>query len=210
MIAGQLGKVTGVGVEGEEFVDQIRSFLAGVGGFHLSTTLLALGVLVVLFALKHLPAAGARSADRGAVGDPLVMVFRLDRTGIDVVGAIRPDCPHSDCRRWRSPTFAELLIPALGLARGGRWIRLTPSPRGSSRPAASRTTSMRTPNFARSASATSYNGLSYAGFPEFQRQLYRVHDASSRSVHSHAILGLIPAWSWSSVVSRWNTFRWRR
>jgi len=51
MIGGQLGKVTGVDVEGDEFVDQVRSFVAGVSGAHWPTVALATAVLVMLLAI---------------------------------------------------------------------------------------------------------------------------------------------------------------
>lgn len=116
MIAGQLGKVTGVEVEGEEFVDQIRSFLAGVGGFHLSTSLLALGVLVLLFALKHYLPRVPAALTAVLVATALVMVFGLDRTGIDVVGAIPAGLPAFGLPQVALADLRELLIPALGIA----------------------------------------------------------------------------------------------
>ena len=116
MIAGQLGKVTGVEVEGEEFVDQIRSFLAGVGGFHLSTSLLALGVLVLLFALKHYLPRVPAALTAVLLATALVMVFGLDRTGIDVVGAIPAGLPAFGLPQVALADLRELLIPALGIA----------------------------------------------------------------------------------------------
>ena len=54
MIASQLGKVTGIRVEGDEFVDQVRSFINGLDGVHWPTIALAAAVLVVLLVLARL------------------------------------------------------------------------------------------------------------------------------------------------------------
>ena len=51
MIASQLGKITGADVEGDEFIDQVRSFVAGWDDLHLPTIILALSVLVVLLVI---------------------------------------------------------------------------------------------------------------------------------------------------------------
>ena len=64
MIASQLGKVTGVSVEGDEFLDQIRSFVAGIGGVHWPTVALSAAVLAVLLLLGAAGAAAAGTADR--------------------------------------------------------------------------------------------------------------------------------------------------
>ena len=45
MISGQLGKITGVPVDGDTFVAELLSFAAGIGGVHLPTLLLAAAVL---------------------------------------------------------------------------------------------------------------------------------------------------------------------
>ena len=54
MIGSQLGKVTGVSVEGDEFVDQVRSFIEGLDGVHWPTAALSAAVLVLLLALARL------------------------------------------------------------------------------------------------------------------------------------------------------------
>ena len=53
MIAGQLGKVTGISVDGDEFIDQVRSFVNGLDGAHWPTIALSAAVLVVLLALAR-------------------------------------------------------------------------------------------------------------------------------------------------------------
>ncbi len=116
MIAGQLGKATGVAVEGDGFVDQIRSFITGFGGFHLSTSLLAAGVLVLLFALsRYLPRVPA-ALTAVLVATALVVVFGLDDKGIDVVGAIPAGLPDLGLPDVAVADLRGLLIPAFGIA----------------------------------------------------------------------------------------------
>jgi sulfate permease, SulP family len=116
MVAGQLGKVTGIDVDGDEFIDQIRSFVAGIGGYHLPTVCLAAGVLALLFAchlyLPRLP--GALTAV--LVATAVVVAFGLERLGIDVVGEIPAGLPALDVPTVAGTDIAGLLIPALGVA----------------------------------------------------------------------------------------------
>ena len=44
MIGSQLGKVTGIRVEGDEFIDQVRSFVDGLGAAHWPTIALSASV----------------------------------------------------------------------------------------------------------------------------------------------------------------------
>ena len=60
MIASQLGKITGVPVSGDTFIDQVRSFASGFKQSHLPTIALAALVLTLLLVLAWLapPAPG--------------------------------------------------------------------------------------------------------------------------------------------------------
>lgn len=53
MIGSQLGKVTGVPVAGDEFVDLVRSFVAGLADVHWPTVALSAAVLGLLLALSR-------------------------------------------------------------------------------------------------------------------------------------------------------------
>ena len=53
MIAGQLEKTTGVPVDGETFVDQVRSFFTNIGDVHGATIALGAAMLVFLFVGSH-------------------------------------------------------------------------------------------------------------------------------------------------------------
>ena len=82
MIGSQLGKVTGVSVEGDEFVDQVRSFIEGLGGVHWPTVALSVAVLVVLLVLARLAPRLPGPLIAILLATAVVAVFSLDRNGI--------------------------------------------------------------------------------------------------------------------------------
>ena len=53
MIVSQIGKLTGLHVEGDSFLQELRYAVTHLGDVHVPTLLLALGVLVVLFAFQR-------------------------------------------------------------------------------------------------------------------------------------------------------------
>jgi sulfate permease, SulP family len=85
MIASQLGKLTGVKVEGDEFLRQIDSFVSGIGQVHWPTVVLSVSVLVLLLALAQWAprAPGPLIAALAAAGLVAVMVVPVG--GIAIV-----------------------------------------------------------------------------------------------------------------------------
>ncbi|HTI77576.1 MAG TPA: SulP family inorganic anion transporter, partial [Mycobacterium sp.] len=116
MIGSQLGKVTGISVKGDEFVDQIRSFVAGLGDVHWPTIGLSAAVLVVLLVLGRLlpRMPGPLIAILLATG--AVALFSLDRYGIKVIGDIPGGLPIPGLPDIPAGDLATLLIPAAGIA----------------------------------------------------------------------------------------------
>ena len=116
MIGSQLGKVSGVPVEGDEFVDQVRSFIDGLGAMHWPTIVLAVSVLVVLLVIARFAprAPGPLIAVLGAT--LAVSVFTLNRNGIKVVGEIPGGLPSLGVPGIALADLAALLIPAGGIA----------------------------------------------------------------------------------------------
>jgi sulfate permease, SulP family len=116
MIASQLGKVSGVEVEGDEFLDQIRSFLSGVGGVHWPTIALATSVLVVLLVLAWLTPRipGPLIAMLGAA--LAVSLLSLDRNGIKVVGDIPSGLPMPGFAAIPLADLAVMVVPVTGVA----------------------------------------------------------------------------------------------
>ncbi len=116
MIASQLEKLTGIPVEGEEFIEQIRTFAAGVAQAHWPTIALAAAVLVGLLAMaRWLPRApGPLVAVLAAT--VVVALFSLDSNGIAVVGQIPSEWPTPHLPHVPAHDFASLVIPACGIA----------------------------------------------------------------------------------------------
>ena len=103
MISGQLGKVTGTKVEGDEFVDQMGSFISGLHAAHWPTVTLSAAVLLT----------SDTRATRAAPPGPLIAVlaativvalFALERYGIDIVGAIPGGLPAPGVPTSQLPT----------------------------------------------------------------------------------------------------------
>lgn len=116
MIASQLGKVTGVSVEGEEFIDQIRSFVGGLDELHWPTIMLAAAVLVVLLVLAWLTPRLPGPLIAILVAAVVVSVFALHRNGIKVVGDIPGGLPTPAVPILSMADVMALLIPAAGIA----------------------------------------------------------------------------------------------
>ena len=113
MIVGQLGKVTGVPVEGDTLASELRSFLHGVGDARPATILLAAATLLLLFLTQwrfpRLP--GPLLAV--LLATVLTVTFDLERSGIVVVGAIPAGLPHLSLPSLDA--YTALLLPAVGV-----------------------------------------------------------------------------------------------
>jgi high affinity sulfate transporter 1 len=116
MIVSQLGRVTGVPVEGDSFVSEIVSFGGQLGRVHVPTCVLAAGELVFLLvagkAFPRLPiplvgvllAAGVTAA------------FSLQDNGITVVGEVPTGLPTPGLPAVSISDLTALLLPAVGVA----------------------------------------------------------------------------------------------
>ena len=116
MISGQLGKITGVPVDGDTFLAELLSFAAGVGGVHLPTLLLAAAVLVFLL-------GGAKLFPRAPI--PLLAVLlaagatallTADALGVRVVGSVPQGIPVPALPSVTITDLTDLLLPAIGVA----------------------------------------------------------------------------------------------
>jgi SulP family sulfate permease len=116
MIASQLGKVTGVSVKGDEFLDQVRSFADGLDELHWPTVALAAGVLVVLLAFAWLAPRWPGPLIAILAAAVVVSVFSLHRNGIKVVGDIPSGLPTPGLPALSAADVMTLLIPAAGIA----------------------------------------------------------------------------------------------
>jgi sulfate permease, SulP family len=116
MIGSQLGKVTGVSVKGDEFVDQVRSFAAGLTGVHWPTIGLSAAVLLVLLVLGRVVPRIPGPLIAMLLATAAVAVFSLDRNGIKVIGEIPGGLPVPGLPGIPAAELTAMLIPAAGIA----------------------------------------------------------------------------------------------
>jgi high affinity sulfate transporter 1 len=113
MIVGQLGKVTGVPVEGGSLASELRSFLQSVGDARPATFMLAVATLLLLFLTQwrfpRLP--GPLMAV--LLATVLTVTLDLERSGIAVVGDIPAGLPHLSLPSLDA--YTALLLPAVGV-----------------------------------------------------------------------------------------------
>lgn len=116
MISGQLGKVTGTTVEGDEFADEVGSFIAGIDDIHWPTVMLSVAVLIVLLVLYRLSPLfpGPLIAVLGATA--AVWLFAMEDNGIRVIGDIPAGLPVPSLPAVTFTELAALVIPAVGIA----------------------------------------------------------------------------------------------
>jgi sulfate permease, SulP family len=115
VIVGQLGKVTGVQVEGDTVVSQLESFVRGLGTMHGPTVLLSSAVLVLLF-------VGTRVFPRAPVPLAVMLlavlattVLDLREDGVQVVGEVATGLPRPGLPAVSAADLAALLLPAVGV-----------------------------------------------------------------------------------------------
>ena len=116
MIAGQLGKVTGVPVEGDEFVPQLSSFVRGLDQLHWPTAILGIVLVVLLFTLARVAPRLPGPLIVVALAAVVVALFSLQDVGIKVVGAVPAGLPVPAIPVPGLADLAMLILPALGIA----------------------------------------------------------------------------------------------
>jgi SulP family sulfate permease len=116
MIGGQLGKVTGAPVEGEEFLDQVRSFVGELDKVHWPTIVLSVSVLAVLLVLARFTPRLPGPLMAMLVAAAVVSVFGLQGNGIKTVGEIPSGIPSFGLPGIAAADLIALLIPVAGIA----------------------------------------------------------------------------------------------
>ncbi len=116
MIASQLGKTTGVAVHGEEFIDQMGSFAAGIRQMHWPTVVLATSVLLLLLALARWVPRAPGPVIAVLVATASVGAMSLDTVGIVVVGKVPSGLPMPGIPPVSLSDLATLIVPAVGIA----------------------------------------------------------------------------------------------
>ncbi|MCK2201144.1 SulP family inorganic anion transporter [Corynebacterium callunae] len=106
MIISQLSKVTKVQVQGENSYQEIHSFLSQIQQIHLPTLILAVVILVALFAGKRFLPNIPSALGVLLLAAITVAVFQLQQFGIEVIGEVpdglpQPQLPHlGDLQLW--------------------------------------------------------------------------------------------------------------
>jgi SulP family sulfate permease len=113
MIVGQLGKLTGIRVEGATFFGEAVSFATQLGTAQVGTTLFALALLVFLFAVPRVLPLAPGPLLAVLLATAAGAMLGLDRRGIAVIGDIPAGLPVPVLPDPGS--MAGLLLPAVGV-----------------------------------------------------------------------------------------------
>jgi high affinity sulfate transporter 1 len=116
MIVGQLGKLTGIDVEGETILAELRSFLVQLDEIHWPTLVLGLAVLAFLLVVARayprapVPLLGILLATVAAA------VLSLEDRGVALVGDIPASLPSLQLPDVSLSDLTALVLPAIGVA----------------------------------------------------------------------------------------------
>jgi SulP family sulfate permease len=112
MIAGQLGRVTGVTVTGQEFFSQLTSFVRNIGTAQPATLAVAAAVLVFLALIRWRWPGAPGALLAVLLATAAVAAFSLDKHGVLVVGPIPAGFPSPQLPEVHPQVLRELLLPA--------------------------------------------------------------------------------------------------
>lgn len=116
MAVSQLGKVTGIRVEGDSTLAELRSAARGLDQVQLPTVVLAGVTLVLLLVGRHFLPRIPGPLVAMLLGAAVVTLFGLDRLGVAVIGPIPPGLPRPSFPDLSVIDIATLLPAALGIA----------------------------------------------------------------------------------------------
>ncbi len=115
MIAGQLGRLTGVHISGDSFAAQVASFARQATQARLGDTVIALTVVVFLFAVRawwpRLPGPLAAVL----LSTAACAIFGLGRHGVALVGRIPAGLPRPGIPAFSARDLQDLALPALSV-----------------------------------------------------------------------------------------------
>ena len=116
MMVGQLGKVTGIPVNGDSVLGELRSLFGNLDQLHLPTLLLAAGVLVLLLVAGRLFPRTPVPLIAVLLATTAVGLLSLREHGVQVVGNIPAGIPVPGLPAVSGTDITTLLLPALGVA----------------------------------------------------------------------------------------------
>lgn len=115
MIISQLEKLTGVPVDGDTLIAEVRSFLTHLSGVHWPTLAVGLGVLAFLLLVQHYWPRAPGPLLAVLLATALVSVLDLTADGVGVVGTIPGGLPHPALPDVGWADLQALFLPALGV-----------------------------------------------------------------------------------------------
>jgi high affinity sulfate transporter 1 len=116
MIVGQLAKVTGVPVSGEDFLGEIASFAGKIDQVRWPTVILSAALVLTLFAFQRFAPRLPGPLITVVLAAAIVALFSLGDHGIDVVGAVPVGLPTPSVPGLGIDSLSVLIIPAVGVA----------------------------------------------------------------------------------------------
>jgi sulfate permease, SulP family len=115
MIVSQLSKVSGIAVEGDSVLSELRSFVAHLGEVHLPTLLVAAGTFIVLVVLQRLLPRWPGPLIAMVLAAVAVAVLDVDQFGVKTVGRVPRGLPPAAIPDFSTIDFGTLLPAALGV-----------------------------------------------------------------------------------------------
>jgi SulP family sulfate permease len=115
MIVSQLGKVSGIAVEGDSVLSELRFFVAHLGQVHRPTLLVAAGTFALLVAFYRLLPRWPGPLMAMVLAAVAVAALNLDQMGVDTVGAVPRGLPPVSIPDFSTIDLSALVPAALGV-----------------------------------------------------------------------------------------------
>lgn len=116
MIIGQLGKVSGILIQSESLVGEVRDFITHFNQVHPPTFVLAASVLFFLFVIQSRFPKWPGPLIVVLLATAAAAVFELDQQGVKVVGTIPAGLPTPLLPSFSPEKISTLLAAAVGIA----------------------------------------------------------------------------------------------
>ncbi|MDJ0677497.1 MAG: solute carrier family 26 protein [Calothrix sp. MO_167.B42] len=119
MMTGQLGKISGIKIEADTAFGQIGEFWSKLPEIHQPTLILAICVLIFLFAIQRRFPNAPGPLLAVLLATAAVALFKLDGQGIAVVGTIPAGLPHFSLPQISLGDASKLIASAIGISLVG-------------------------------------------------------------------------------------------
>ncbi|BAU65334.1 sulfate transporter [Stanieria sp. NIES-3757] len=116
MIAGQLGKISGIAIESETVFGQIAEFFSHLNQIHLPTFILALCILVFLLVVQRRWPIAPGPLLAVLLATVAVSIFDLEKQGVAIIGEIPAGLPHFTLPSTSINNLVYLTTAAVGIA----------------------------------------------------------------------------------------------